>query len=34
MRTVLSLGEGVRDAGGDIVAVEGFFVDVTDALPP
>lgn len=32
MRTVLSLGEGVRDAAGDVVAVEGFFVDVTDAL--
>jgi hypothetical protein len=31
-RTVLSLGEGARDAVGDIVAVEGFFVDVTDAL--
>ena len=32
MRTVLSLGEGSLDAAGDIVAVEGFFVDVTDAL--
>jgi ANTAR domain/PAS fold len=31
-RTVLSLGEGARDAVGEIVAVEGFFVDVTDAL--
>ena len=31
-RTVLSLGEGSRDARGDIVAVEGYFVDVTDTL--
>jgi hypothetical protein len=31
-RTVLSVGEGSRDAGGDLVAVEGFFVDVTDAF--
>jgi hypothetical protein len=31
-RTVLSLGEGSRDAAGDIVAVEGYFVDVTDTL--
>jgi hypothetical protein len=31
-RTVLSLGEGYRDAAGAIVAVEGYFVDVTDAF--
>lgn len=31
-RTVLSLGAGVCDARGAVTAVEGYYVDVTDAL--
>jgi len=31
IRTVLSLGEGVCDDSGTVVAVHGFFIDVTDS---
>lgn len=31
IRTVLSLGEGVCDDSGTVIAVHGFFIDVTDS---
>jgi hypothetical protein len=31
VRTVLSLGEGVCDGSGAVVAVRGYFIDVTDS---
>lgn len=30
--TVLSLGEGIRDEAGDVVAVRGYFIDLTESL--
>ena len=32
VRTVMSVGEGRRDEAGAVVAVDGYFVDLTDAL--
>lgn len=32
VHTVLSLGEGTREEGGTVIAVHGYFVDLTDSL--